>query len=156
MTGLYNALLRRLAHRKWFSALGRRIVPIDRWIERKTRGKLTILGHNALPQLLLTTTGRKTGQPRTTPVLYSRAGGDWVVTASNWGQPHHPAWSSNLIADPDATIEFGRERVDVRATLAGGAERDQLWTLVTADWPAYDTYAARTDREIRIFRLTRR
>jgi deazaflavin-dependent oxidoreductase (nitroreductase family) len=89
-------------------------------------------------------------------VLYSRADGDWVVTASNWGQPHHPAWSSNLIADPDATIELGPERIDVRATLAEGAERDELWTLVTADWPAYDTYAARTDREIRIFRLTRR
>lgn len=156
MSGRYNALLRRIAHRKWFSALGRRMVPVDRWLERKTHGRLTIVGHNALPQLLLTTTGRKTGQPRTTPVLYARADGDWVVVASNWGQPHHPAWSSNLIADPDATIELGAESIGVRATLADGAERDQLWAIAVGEWPAYDSYAARADREIRVFRLTRR
>jgi deazaflavin-dependent oxidoreductase (nitroreductase family) len=156
MTGRYNALLRRVAHRKLFSALGRRVVPVDRWIERKTHGRLTIVGHNAVPQLLLTTTGRRTGQLRTTPVLYARSGDDWVVVATNWGQPHHPAWSSNLIAEPDATIELARDRIDVRAALAKGAEREQLWAIATAEWPAYDTYATRTGREIRVFRLTRR
>lgn len=156
MAGWYRALLRRLAWHPWFSAVGRRVVPVDRWLEQKTRGRLTIVGHNAVPQLLLTTVGRKTGKPRTTPVLYAKAADDWVITASNWGQPHHPGWSSNLISHPDATIDVGRERIDVYATLAGGPARDQLWEFVTAAWPAYEAYAARTDREIRVFRLTRR
>jgi deazaflavin-dependent oxidoreductase (nitroreductase family) len=156
MTGRYNALLRRLGHRPWFAALGRRVVPLDRWIERKTGGRLTIVGHNAVPQLLLTTIGRKTGQPRTTPLLYAQVGSDWVVTASNWGQPHHPSWSTNLIANPDASIEVSGQHVDVYATLTGGAEREQLWAAVTQVWPAYDTYAERSGRHIRVFRLTRR
>jgi len=156
MTRRYNALLRRLGHRPWFAALGRRLVPVDRWIERASRGKLTIVGHHAVPQLLLTTIGRRTGQPRTTPVLYARLGPDWVVTASNWGLPNHPAWSTNLIANPEASIEIGGEHIDVRATLTGGVEREQLWAEVTRIWPAYDTYAERSGRDIRVFRLSRR
>lgn len=156
MPGRYNALLKRLGHQQWFAELGRRLVPVDRWLERTTRGRLTILGRNALPQLLLTAVGRKSGLPRTTPLLYARADGDWVVTASNWGRPHHPAWSTNLIANPDATIEVGGERIDVHALLTGGVERDRLWAAVIEVWPAYDTYAERSGREIRVFRLTRR
>ncbi len=156
MTSRYGVLLQRLGHRRWFAALGRRMVPVDRWLERRTGGRLTIVGHNAVPQLLLTTTGRKTGQARTTPLLYARVDDEWVVTASNWGLPNHPAWSSNLIADPDACIEVGGRRIDVRATLASGDERDRLWAAVIRVWPAYDTYTERSGREIRVFRLTPR
>ncbi len=156
MNGPYNALLRRLGHRRWFAALGPRIVPIDRWITDKTGGRFNLAGHNAVPQLLLTTTGRKTGQARTTPLLYARAGEDWIVTASNWGLPHHPAWSSNLIANPAACIKVGSRRIDVDATLAEGDERDRLWATVIAVWPAYDTYVERSGREIRVFRLVQR
>jgi len=126
------------------------------------RGLLKISGGKAgwrvsdMPVLELTTIGRKTGQSRTTPLLYAQVGSDWVVTASNWGQPHHPSWSTNLIANPDASIEVGRQRVDVYATLTGGPEREQLWAAVTQVWPAYDTYAERSGRDLRVFRLTRR
>jgi deazaflavin-dependent oxidoreductase (nitroreductase family) len=156
MTRRYNAVIKRLGHQRWFAAIGRRLVPVDRWLERTTRGRLTILGHNAVPQLLLTTIGRRTGQPRTTPLLFARVGADWIVVASNWGQPHHPAWSTNLLANPDATIEIGRQRIDVHAALTGGEDRDALWAAVVDVWPAYDTYAQRSGRHLRVFRLTRR
>ena len=156
MTGRYNALLRRLGHRQWLASLGRRLVPVDRWLQQTTRGRLTVTGHDAVPQLLLTTIGRRTGQARVTPLLYARFGDDWVVTASNWGLPHHPAWSTNLIANPDASIEVGRRRIDVRATLTGGDERAQLWAAALEIWPAYDTYAERSGRDIRVFRLAAR
>jgi deazaflavin-dependent oxidoreductase (nitroreductase family) len=156
MPGRNNALLRRLGHQKWLTVLGRWLMPVDRWLQRTTRGRLTILGHNVVPQLLLTTTGRQTGQARVSPLLYACVEDDWVVTASNWGQAHQPAWSSNLIANPDAVIEIGREHIDVRATLADGDERERLWAAALDVWPAYDTYAERSGRDIRVFRLHRR
>ena len=155
-TGRYNAVLRRLGHSPLSATIGRRLVPLDRWIERTTHGRLTVLGHNALPQLLLTTLGRRSGRPRTTPVLYARVGPDWAIIASNWGLPHHPAWSTNLIAHPQASIEIGDERIDVHVTLTGGAEREQLWVELMRVWPAYETYAAHSGRILRVFRLTRR
>lgn len=152
----YRPLIRRLGHRPWFAALGRRMVPVDRWLERRTRGRLTILGRNVFPQLLLTTIGRRTGAARTTPLLYAEVGSDWVIAASNWGQEHHPAWSTNLIANPDAYIEVGGALVPVTAWLTGGVERLELWVVLRQVWPAYDVYAERSGREIRVFRLTRR
>jgi deazaflavin-dependent oxidoreductase (nitroreductase family) len=134
--------------------MGRRLAPFDRWLQRATSGRLSIAW--PLPVLQLTTIGRRTGLPSTTPLLYARDGADWIVTASNWGRPHHPDWSANLIANPDATIEIGRECVDVHATLAAGADRERLWAAVAAVWPAYETYAERARREIRLFRLTAR
>jgi deazaflavin-dependent oxidoreductase (nitroreductase family) len=154
MTSRYVALARRLGHRRWVAAIGRRLVPFDQWLERTSGGRISIAW--PLPRLRLTTIGRCTGVARTTPLLYARDGADWIVTASNWGQPHHPGWSANLIANPDATIEVGREHVDVHATLATGADRDRLWAAVTTVWPAYNTYAQRAGREIRVFRLTSR
>jgi deazaflavin-dependent oxidoreductase (nitroreductase family) len=156
MTGRYNAIVKRLGHRPLTAAIGRRLVPLDRWIEYTTHGWLTVLGHNALPQLLLTTVGRRTGRPRTTPVLYARIGPDWAITASNWGLPHHPAWSTNLIAHPEASIEIGGECTDVHAMLTGGTERERLWSELVRVWPAYESYAARSGRILRVFRLTRR
>jgi deazaflavin-dependent oxidoreductase (nitroreductase family) len=150
----YVALARRLGHRPWVAAIGRRLVPFDRWLGRTTAGRLSIAW--PLPRLQLMTIGRRTGVAHTTPLLYARDGGDWVVTASNWGQLHHPDWSANLIANPDATITIGREQTDVHATLATDADRDRLWDAVTAVWPAYETYAQRARREIRVFRLTAR
>jgi deazaflavin-dependent oxidoreductase (nitroreductase family) len=104
----------------------------------------------------LTTIGRRTAGLHTTPLLYARSGADWIVTASNWGQPHHPDWSANLIANPDATIDIRGERIDVHATLVRGADRKQLWDAVTEVWPAYETYGKRAGREIRVFRLSTR
>ncbi|MGC4940549.1 nitroreductase/quinone reductase family protein [Kribbella sp. DT2] len=130
-------------------------MPFDRWLQRRTGGRVNILGKSALPTLLLTTTGRKSGEPRTVPLIYAHDGDSFVVTASNWGQQHHPAWSANLIACADAVVALpGGRDVPVQTLLAEGDERDRVWPLVTKVWPAYDTYVVRSGRDIRVFVLT--
>ena len=151
--GWYTNVIRSLGHRRWFAAVGRAVVPVDIWLQRRTRGRVNIVGRSKLPCLLLTTTGRKSGRPRTVPLLYAPDGDCYVVTASNWGQQHHPAWSGNLLAEAAATVAIGGREIPVRAALAEGAERDRVWTLVTHVWPAYDTYVARSGRAIRVFVL---
>jgi deazaflavin-dependent oxidoreductase (nitroreductase family) len=151
----YTALLRRLGDRRWFAALGRRLSPLDLRLYRLTRGRWSVLGRHQLPSLLITTTGRRSGLPRTQPLLYATDGDGYVVVGSNWGQAHHPAWSANLLAQPAARVTIGDREFGVRATLATGAERDRLWQLVQRVWPGYAAYAERADgRQIRLFRLT--
>ncbi|MFC0625941.1 nitroreductase/quinone reductase family protein [Kribbella deserti] len=154
--GWYTNVIRKLGHTRSFAAIGRAVVPVDRWLQRRTKGRINIVGVSALPTLLLTTTGRKTGQPRTIPLLFAPDGDNFVVTASNWGQANHPAWSGNLLANPDAVVALHGREIPVRATLAEGAERDRVWALVTEVWPAYNTYVDRAgDRTIRVFVLKR-
>ncbi len=106
--------------------------------------------------LLLTTTGRTSGEPRTTPLIHRTDGDRWIVVASKGGWPENPSWFENLVANPDATIEVKGEAVPVRATTATGEERSRLWSLMTEVWPAYDDYQARTEREIPVVVLSRR
>src|SRR5690606_9897492 len=109
-----------------------------------------------LPSLLITTTGRTTGKPRTNPLLYAPDGDGFVVIGSNWGQAHHPAWSANLLANPHATVTVQGTPISVRARLAEGAERERLRALLLRVWPAYATYEQRAaGRTLRIFRLER-
>lgn len=100
------------------------------------------------PVCLVTTTGRKSGQARTVPLLYLRDGDDIVIVASKGGMPEHPLWYLNLLAEPKATIEIGRERTEVTCRTASTDERARLWPLLTAMYRDYDSYQARTDREI--------
>ncbi|MFC6017342.1 nitroreductase family deazaflavin-dependent oxidoreductase [Plantactinospora solaniradicis] len=145
-------LVRRLGHRRWFAAFTPLLVPADRLVARLTRGRVVALG--LIPSLLITTTGRRSGQPRTNPLLYVRDGDGYVVIGSNWGRAEHPAWALNLLAEPSATVTVAGTRVPVRAHLVDGAERDRLWQLLVAEWPAYQTYVRRAGgRDIRIFRL---
>ena len=106
--------------------------------------------------LLLTTTGRRSGEPRTTPLIHRTDGGHWVIVASKGGAPEDPAWFSNMQADPDATIQVLAEEIPVRMSVAEGEERERLWKLMTEVWPAYDEYQAKTDRTIPIVVLDRR
>jgi deazaflavin-dependent oxidoreductase (nitroreductase family) len=106
--------------------------------------------------LLLTTTGRKSGEARTTPLIHSVDGDRWVVIASKGGAPDHPAWYKNLAADPEVTIEVEADEVPVVASTAEGEERERLWAAMIEEWPAYDDYQAKTDREIPVVVLTRR
>jgi deazaflavin-dependent oxidoreductase (nitroreductase family) len=126
---------------------------MDRYVGRVTHGRITMLGMVGLPSLMLTTTGRRSGQPRCQPLLYTQDGDGYVVVATNWGFPAHPGWSANLLANPEAIVEVRGRRIPVRAALVKGSERERLWRLVTPAWPAYETYAAATDRTIRVFRL---
>jgi deazaflavin-dependent oxidoreductase (nitroreductase family) len=98
--------------------------------------------------LLLSTTGRRTGEERTTPLIHRTDGDAWVVVASKGGAPDNPDWYKNLEADPNATIEIKDRLIQVRARTAHEAERERLWQLMTEVWPAYDEYKQRTAREI--------
>jgi deazaflavin-dependent oxidoreductase (nitroreductase family) len=106
--------------------------------------------------LLLTTRGRRSGEPRTLPLIHRADGEDWVVVASKGGAPEHPLWFQNLQAEPDATIQVREEEIPVRASVAEGAERERLWRLMTEVWPAYDEYQQKTTRQIPVVVLTRR
>jgi len=101
-----------------------------------------------VPVLLLTTTGRKSGQPRTTPLLYARAGDGYVVIASKGGAPRHPLWYLNLQATPGAEVTVGRETRHVRARDTKGEERERLWRALGDLYSGYDRYAQKTSRQI--------
>jgi len=106
--------------------------------------------------LLLTTTGRTSGEERTTPLIHTVDGDRWIVIASKGGAPEHPAWFTNMVADPNATIQVQAEEIAVVMSTADGDERTRLWARMLEEWPAYDDYAKKTDREIPVVVLTRR
>jgi deazaflavin-dependent oxidoreductase (nitroreductase family) len=106
--------------------------------------------------LLLSTVGRRSGEPRTAPLIHRTDGDRWIVVASKGGAPANPGWYENLLANPDITIEVPGETVPVRASTATGDERARLWSLMSEVWPAYDEYQARTEREIPVVVLERR
>lgn len=106
--------------------------------------------------LLLTTVGRKSGEPRTMPLIHRTDGDRWVVVASKGGWSHDPLWFQNLQANPDATIQVRDEEIPVRASVASGEERARLWSLMSEVWPDYDRYQQRTEREIPVVVLSRR
>jgi deazaflavin-dependent oxidoreductase (nitroreductase family) len=137
------------------AACTRAVVPLDRWVLRRSHGRRTVLGPFGAPLLLLTTTGSVSGQPRTTPLVYLLDGSSALVVGSNFGQAHHPAWSTNLLARPDATVAIGGTDYPVRAVLLSGSERATAWAAFEAAAAPYRAYVDRTEREIRVFRLTR-
>ena len=106
--------------------------------------------------LLLTTRGRRSGEPRTTPLIFRDDGDRFVIVASKGGAPEHPGWYENLVADRDATIQVGAEEIAVRARDAQGEERGRLWRRMAEVWPDYESYQRRTDREIPVVVLERR
>ena len=105
--------------------------------------------------LLLTTTGRRSGEPRTSPLIYGRHGDDPLVVASKGGSDDPPAWYLNLQADPSAAVQVRDERFAVRARDATPEEKPELWRIMTAEWPDYDGYQRKTDREIPVVVLER-
>ncbi|MEO3803569.1 nitroreductase family deazaflavin-dependent oxidoreductase [Nonomuraea sp. B1E8] len=114
-------------------------------------------GHdwNNTTVLLLTTKGRKSGRPYTTPLIYQRHGDDHVIVASKGGDPDHPEWYKNLLANPDVDVQVKDQRFKARARTAIPEEKPELWRLMTATWPDYDNYQRQTDREIPVVVLER-
>ncbi len=98
--------------------------------------------------LLLTMTGRKSGEKRTTPLIYTKVGDDYILVASMAGAPTHPIWYLNLEANPDCHIQVARDHHDARARIANDQERAALWPKVVAHYPDYEVYQARTERQI--------
>ncbi|MSO79030.1 MAG: nitroreductase family deazaflavin-dependent oxidoreductase [Acidimicrobiia bacterium] len=120
---------------------------------RETNGE-TGYDWNGAPSLLLTTTGRKTGQPRTSPLIFARDGDEYLVVASMGGAPMHPQWYLNLEANPRAQIQVKAEHLEVVARTASDDEKPRLWETVNAAWPNYDVYQTRTARLIPVVVLT--
>ena len=114
---------------------------------RETDGETGFLWNGA-KTLLLTTTGRTSGEPRTTPLIYEADGDRYIVVASMGGAPMHPQWYRNLLADPTAEVQVKADHVKVSASVAEGDERERLWALVNEQWPNYDVYQTRTERVI--------
>jgi deazaflavin-dependent oxidoreductase (nitroreductase family) len=114
-------------------------------------------GHlwEGVPTLLLTTTGRRTGQPFTTPLIYGEDGGRYLVVASRGGAPEHPGWYKNLVAHPEVGVQIKADRFRARARTATPDEKPALWKLMASIWPSYDEYQTRTEREIPVVILER-
>ena len=118
------------------------------WVYRATGGKLGGRFIGGAPVCLLTTTGRKSGQPRTAALIYLADGPNVVFVASKGGMAKNPLWYENLVAHPDCTVEIGRERRSMRARSASPAEKQALWPRLLAVYRDYDDYQARTERDI--------
>jgi deazaflavin-dependent oxidoreductase (nitroreductase family) len=109
---------------------------------------------NGVPTLLLTTTGRRSGQPRTTPLIFAPDGDDYLVVASMGGAPDHPQWYKNLLANPRAQIQVKADVMTAIARTASEEEKPLLWSIVRDAWPNYDVYQSRTERVIPVVVLT--
>lgn len=105
--------------------------------------------------LLLTTTGRKSGEPRTLPLIYAPYGDAFTIVASKGGTDEAPAWYLNLSANPEVEVQIKGDRFKARARTAGAEEKPELWRTMVAEWPSYDEYQQRTEREIPVVVLER-
>jgi deazaflavin-dependent oxidoreductase (nitroreductase family) len=151
--GLVRTVARRYGGRRWFAAIGSRVLPpVDRAVAALTGGRVVLSGA-AAPTLLLTCTGRRSGEPRTSPLVYVESGGGWAVVGTNFGKPSQPAWALNLLADPRASVTCRGRTTPVRARPVTEEERAQLWPRFVAVYPGYAEYAARLDREVHMFVL---
>lgn len=114
-------------------------------------------GHdwNNTTVLLLTTKGRKSGKPVTTPLIYQRFGDDYLVVASKGGAPDHPLWYKNLLAEPEVEVQVKADRFRARARTAEPSEKPEMWRTMVRTWPDYDEYQQKTDREIPVVVLER-
>ncbi|MCX4550252.1 nitroreductase family deazaflavin-dependent oxidoreductase [Streptomyces sp. NBC_01387] len=151
-------LVQKVSSTRTFAKFAPHVVPVmDRTVHRLTRGKV-LLSAQMLPGVILTATGAKSGQPRVTPLacMPETATGTWILVGSNFGRPGHPAWTANLLAHPEAEVNWKGQDIKVTARLLQGEERLRVWDRALVFWPPYAAYQERVDREIRLFRLERR
>jgi deazaflavin-dependent oxidoreductase (nitroreductase family) len=102
----------------------------------------------SVPSLLLTTTGRKSGEKYVFPLFYGTSGDSYIVVASKGGAPQHPGWYRNLLAHPEVDVQVGTRKLKARARTASGEERTRLWHKALEFWPPYADYQRKTEREI--------
>jgi len=149
----FGQIVVKVSGSKAFRAIGPRIVPpLDRLLHKLSGGRI-ILSGGMLPSLMLTTTGAKTGQKRIAPLATKPEADCWYVVGSNFGRDNHPAWTANLIANPDADVSFKAKDTPVRAHLLDAAEKAELWPRLVKFWPNYDVYTEASGRDLRVFRL---
>jgi proline iminopeptidase len=122
---------------------------------RETGGEVGHVWKRGSKTLLLTTRGRKTGDATTTPLIYAADGDNYVIVASKGGAAKHPGWYRNLAKHPDVQVQVKDDVFAARARTATGDERERLWQLALEQWPDYDAYQTRTEREIPVVVLER-
>ncbi|WP_409184297.1 nitroreductase family deazaflavin-dependent oxidoreductase [Amycolatopsis sp. VS8301801F10] len=128
------------------------------WVAEQTRAYLASNGaegheSDGLRMLVLATTGRKTGVPRRTCLIYGTSGDEFVVVASKGGADEDPEWFKNIVAEPSVGVQVGARRLTARARVASPEEREVLWPQMARVFPLYDEYAQKTDRVIPIVLL---
>lgn len=122
---------------------------------RETDGELGHDWKNGSSILLLTTTGRRSGEERTTPLIYGRSGDDYLIVASKGGSPEPPTWYRNLSEQPEVDVQVLGDRFKARARTTTAEEKPAMWQEMIGHWPPYDDYQRRTDREIPVVVLER-
>lgn len=122
---------------------------------RETGGEVGHIWREGSTILLLTTTGRKTGEKRTVPLIYVKDGDHYAIVASKGGAPEHPGWYQNIEKTREVELQVMNEVFKARARDAQGEERERLWRKANEAWPQYDAYAKKTDREIPVVVLER-
>ena len=136
----------------WIKHVASRLDPV---IFKATGGRFTSMGPPTMPMLTLTAIGRHSGQPRSVHLACIEHDGDHLVVASAMGQERHPAWRYNLEANPEVQIQMRGERFAARAQALTDAEKDRIWADIRDAIPQINVYEERTDRNIRVFRLSR-
>ncbi|HUR51826.1 MAG TPA: nitroreductase/quinone reductase family protein [Mycobacteriales bacterium] len=153
VTGPVGRVVQRLAQRPRFSLVALRVAPrLDRMAHRLSGGRF-VVSQLLIPTLVLTTTGAKSGLPRESPLATLVDGDAFYVVGSNFGTEKHPAWTGNLMKEPAATISFRGRKTPVRAHLLTDEEKAAIWPRLLTVWPTFDSYAERSGRNIRVFRL---
>lgn len=153
-----RVLVARFSRTRFFRRYGPRMMPpLESFAARLTGGRLGPLSGVVVPSLTLHTIGARSGEPRETRLMCCPLDdGVIYVTGSNFARPEHPAWTWNLLAHPDAEIDYRGERRLVRAELVTDEERDETWRILEENWPGYRGYERASGRVLRVFRLVPR
>lgn len=152
--GLLTPVAVRIGAISWMPKLLPQIVAVDKALQRVSRGRVSVLDVAGLPNLSLTVPGRKSGTPRTTPLLAVPHEGAWLVAGSYFGGPRTPVWVLNLRETERAEITVRGRTTPVTWRELTGAERDRMWQVMLQTWPNYAKYEERTARTIPVFLLT--
>lgn len=151
--GLLMPLAVRVGAISWMPRLLPQIVRTDKFLQSATRGRLTILDIAGLPNLMLTTTGRKSGLPRSNPLLCVPDGDRILIAGSYFGGPKEPLWVKNIEATPEVSVRFRGQTTTLTARRLEDQERSEAWRTMVGVWPNFTKYEERTNREIKVFAL---
>lgn len=154
--GLLTPVAVRVGSISWMPKLLPQIVMADKLLQRLTLHRYTILDMAGLPNLVLTVTGRKSGLPRSTPLLCAPDGSRILVAGSNFGGEKEPLWVKNIEANPDVTVRIGGVETKRTAQMLEGTERAAAWQVLLDVWPNFAKYEQRTNRTIKVFELVLR
>lgn len=151
--GLLKPVAVRIGAVSWMPRMLPLIVRTDKRLQAITSGRVTILDLAGLPNMMVTTIGRKSGQPRSNPLLCVPDGDRILIAGSNFGGPVEPMWVKNIEADPAVTARLNGRSFALTARRLEGLERAEAWETMVGVWPNFTRYEQRTQREIKVFEL---